>query len=84
MTQSDADVLQAIQDRNRRVELDKAWEVSLTRRSFIALMTYAVACYYFWVIGVTEFWLHAAVPTGGYVFSTLSLPWLKQLWVRLR
>jgi hypothetical protein len=32
-----------IKARNRRVELDKAWETSLTRRSIIAAITYAVA-----------------------------------------
>ena len=74
--------LQEIHKRNRRVEADKAWEVSWTRRLFIAIVTYAIACYYLWMIGIGDFWLNAAVPAGGYILSTLSLPWVKRWWMR--
>jgi hypothetical protein len=35
--------IQRIKERNRKVEMDKAWEVSWTRRIFILAMTYIVA-----------------------------------------
>lgn len=76
--------IEEIVTRNIRVERDKAWETSLTRRGFIAIITYSVAAYYLWLIGVNDFLLHALVPTGGYIFSTLSLPWMKKLWLTLK
>ena len=35
--------IQAIEERNKRVEADKAWETSLTRRVSIAVITYFFA-----------------------------------------
>ena len=35
--------IETIKERNSRVELDKAWEVSWTRRLFIAISTYVIA-----------------------------------------
>jgi hypothetical protein len=73
--------LQKIKDRNRRVEADKAWETSLTRRGFIAGLTYIVALIYMQVaLGVDGAWLQAAIPAGGYLFSTFSLPILRKYW----
>lgn len=72
--------LQAIHERNRRVAMDKAWEVSLTRRACIALLTYLTATLFLWLVDIPYFFLHALVPMGGYLLSTLSLPWIKALW----
>jgi len=80
-TQSD---LEAIRERNRRVELDKAWEVSWTRRLFIAGLTYVIAGFWLKAIDVSSPWLNAFVPTGGYVLSTLSLFIIKRWWFRRR
>lgn len=74
----------SIQARNKRVELDKAWETSMTRRSLIALVTYLVATLFMYRIGVSEPWLNALVPTGGYLLSTLSLPIIKKWWLKGR
>ncbi len=73
--------LQAILDRNARVERDKAWEVSKTRRTSIALMTYVTACLFLWLIENEGFWINALVPAGGYLLSTLTLPWFKNIWL---
>jgi hypothetical protein len=74
--------LQAIHERNRRVEVEKAWEISFTRRAVIALITYLTATLFLWLVGVPFFFLHALVPTGGYILSTLSLPWVKKRWMK--
>ena len=73
--------LQLIQERNQRVELDKAWEVSKTRRGIIAVVTYLVAALFLRIIGNETPHLNALVPVGGYLFSTLSLSFVKQWWV---
>lgn len=74
--------LEAIEQRNIRVETDKAWETSLTRRVSIALLTYLTASLFLWLINISLPLLSALVPTGGYLLSTLSLPWIKQQWMR--
>ena len=72
--------IREIRERNRRVEIDKAWETSLTRRGFIAGITYLTALLFLWLNGNAAPLINALVPAGGYVLSTLSLPWLKQCW----
>lgn len=75
--------LSAIQERNKRVEADKAWETSCIRRGFIAVMTYIVATLYMYFgLGNMDAWLHAFVPTGGYLLSTFSLPMIKKAWIQ--
>ncbi|MDO8648962.1 MAG: hypothetical protein Q7R81_04230 [Candidatus Peregrinibacteria bacterium] len=74
--------LQAILERNLRVEADKAWEVSFTRRFSIAVLTYAIAVIFLWSIESASPLLHGLIPTGGYVLSTFSLPALKRAWMR--
>jgi hypothetical protein len=74
-----------IQERNARVEQQKAWEVSLTRRLFIAAMTYTVAYLYMrYGLEVTRPHLDAFVPTGGYLLSTYSLPFVREWWSKTR
>lgn len=72
--------IEEIQERNRRVELDKAWELSWTRRLFIAVVTYLTAGVWLATIHDSYPWLKALVPTAGYILSTLSLPFAKKLW----
>lgn len=76
--QSVEDILQ----RNNKVEADKAWETSKTRRGIIVLITYTVASLFMWRIGVSEPMVNALVPTGGYLLSTLSLPIIKTWWLK--
>ncbi len=75
------ETIQEIKDRNRRVELDKSWETSTTRRSIIALITYALATVWLLIIENEKPFLNALVPFGGYLFSTWSLPLVKKWWI---
>jgi len=79
--------MQSIEDilsRNSRVELDKAWETSVTRRTVIAVITYTIAALFMYRIGIADYLVNALVPTGGYLLSTLSLPFVKKLWLNKR
>lgn len=69
-----------IEVRNKRVEIDKAWETSLTRRFSVAVFTYLSIGIYLYAIGVNEPWLNAIVPTVGFLLSTLTLPFIKKFW----
>jgi hypothetical protein len=81
MTQTLEQQLQSILDRNARVEREKAWEVSWTRRLSIAVLTYVVAVLFLWSIGIPVPYLQAFVPTLGYLLSTVSIPWVKRWWM---
>ncbi len=73
---------ETIEERNARVELDKAWETSFTRRSLIAIITYVVAAYFLYRIGVENHLASALVPTGGFLLSTLTLSSVKKMWMK--
>lgn len=73
--------VEMLQERNRRVEADKAWEVSWTRRSSIVVFTYVVALVWLVLIQEHQAYLKALVPAAGYILSTLSLPFLKTRWL---
>lgn len=73
--------LQAIQQRNARVEADKAWETSKMRRITIVVMTYLVAVVYMRIAGLSNPYLGAFVPSGGYLLSTISIPYFKGFWL---
>jgi len=70
-----------IKRRNKRVELDKAWETSLFRKVLIAILTYIVVVIFMWAIDVENFLLNAIVPTAAFVLSTFSLSWIKGWWI---
>ncbi len=73
--------LKQIKARNKRVELDKAWETSFTRRLAIALLTYVIVVIYsFLIANAANIFLSSLVPVIGFLFSTLSLRQLRRLW----
>lgn len=70
----------AIEKRNSAVELNKAWEVSYTRRFLLVLFTYlSIAAYLKFIVGIDP-WINAIVPALGFLLSTLSLPYFKKFW----
>ncbi len=74
--------LAAIEERNVKVSQDKAWETSLTRRFSIAAITYIFAAFYMAVFLKDEHWyMGALVPVAGFLLSTLSLKFIRNIWV---
>ena len=74
--------ISTIEARNQRVELEKAWEVSLTRKVSILTLTYLVMILVFWSLENKRCALNALVPTLGFFLSTVSLPMVKAWWQR--
>ncbi len=74
--------IKVIEERNRRVELDKKWETSFTRLFSISLITYIVAVIVFYMMNTQKPFLNALVPVLGFILSTQSLPVIKKLWIR--
>ena len=65
--------IKEIKERNKRVELDKKWETSLTRKICIAILTYIVVVTYSYMIDkISNIWLSSLVPVIGFTLSTLS------------
>lgn len=72
--------IEAIEQRNNNVTLDKTWETSWTRKLGIIALTYIVVLVYLFVIGNDNPWINAIVPPVGFFLSTLALGWLRKYW----
>lgn len=77
------DKIEAINERNKKVEADKAWETSSFRIFSLCLMTYIIASFVMYFIGVQKYLLNALIPTLGYFLSTQSLPFIKKWWINI-
>mgnify|MGYP000228436451 CR=1 FL=1 len=74
--------VQAIEKRNREVEVDKSLEGSWTRKLLIIIFTYlSIALYLKFIVGIDP-WINAVVPSLGFLLSTLTLPFFKSVWVK--
>ncbi len=75
--------IRAIQIRNKKVELDKKWETSFTRRICICVMTYLIVLLYSFLIrNITNIsiFFTSFVPVIGFTLSTLSLKFIRKIW----
>ncbi len=70
-----------IKERNKKVELDKKWETSFTRRLCIAILTYIIVVFYTNLISKSSnIFLSSLVPVIGFLLSTLSLRLVRKVW----
>ncbi len=76
--------ISALKERNAKVEADKSWETSFTRRFLLMAFTYIAIGAYLNAIKVEQPWLNAIVPALGFMLSTLTLPFFKEMWLRLK
>ena len=72
--------IEKIEQRNKKVEVDKAWETSLTRKLLLITFTYLAIALYMMTINIDRPWLNAIVTATGFLLSTLTLPFFKNLW----
>jgi hypothetical protein len=75
--------IQNIEKRNAKVEQDKAWEISSTRRWMIMILTYFIAAWFMYLIKIENYWTNALVPVIGYLLSTLSIPIVRKYWTKI-
>lgn len=73
--------IQKIEERNQKVEADKAWEISWTRRILLTLFTYLAIGAYMRAINIPRPWLNAVVPAVAFMLSTLTMPFFKKVWL---
>ena len=73
--------IEKIKERNKKVELDKAWETSFVRRLCICILTYIVVVVYSIITkNVTNIWISSLVPVIDFTLSTLSLKVVRKMW----
>lgn len=73
-----------IHERNQRVELDKAWEISWTRKLIVAFLTYAVVVCFFVFAKLPDPFVNSIVPALAFIVSTSVLPLFKKIWLKFR
>ena len=74
--------LKNIEERNKKVEADKSWETSFTRRGLLTLFTYLAIGIYLRAVQIPQPWLNAIVPAVAFMLSTLTMPFFKRIWTR--
>ena len=73
--------IEQIKERNKRVELDKLWETSWTRKIPIMVLTYIVVIAYSYIVrNYDNIFLSSLVPVIGFTLSTLSLKFVRKIW----
>ena len=72
--------IEKLKERNKRVEMNKAWELSWTRKLILFSITYLVAGFTLQTLNTYSPWTNALIPSIGFLLSTLTLPILRNLW----
>lgn len=73
--------IESIKNRNKKVELDKSWETSWTRKLCICILTYIVVILYSYTTQkINNIFLSSLVPVIGFSISTLSLKFIRKIW----
>jgi len=73
--------IKKIEERNKKVELDKRWETSWTRKICIMILTYIVVIIYSYIVrNYDNILLSSLVPVIGFTLSTLSLKIVRKIW----
>ena len=76
--------IKQIKDRNKRVELDKTWETSWTRKLTIMILTYLVVLLYSYLVSkYNNIFFSSLVPVIGFLLSTLSLRLIRKIWEKI-
>jgi len=73
--------IQKIEERNVRVEAEKAWETSAFRVGSIVALTYIIACGVLAAMDNENPFRNALIPAVGYFLSVQSLPFIKRSWI---
>lgn len=73
--------INSLKERNKKVEANKAWETSYTRKLWVSILTYLVILIFFVIIKIERPFISAIVPTLGFLLSTFSLWFLKKFWI---
>ena len=74
--------IEIIKNRNKKVEADKAWETSWTRKVLVLALTYLVIVVFFFFAKLPDPFKNAVVPALAFVLSTATVPFFKKWWLK--
>ncbi|MDP2691257.1 MAG: hypothetical protein Q8O95_02530 [bacterium] len=74
--------VKAIEWRNSKVELDKAWEISLTRRVVLSLITYLIIAAVIWSFDLPQPLINALIPALALLLAAPTLRMIRSFWER--
>lgn len=63
-------------------KLQKSWEVSPIRITYILVSTYFFVVIFLYILDIEDPFLNAAIPAGTFVISQTSVSFLKRFWVK--
>jgi len=72
----------SIIERNKKVESDKAWETSKTRRLILGIATYVLILYFLILIEAPNPYFNAIIPAAAYLIQQYSAPFVKEWWIK--
>ncbi|MBD3163888.1 hypothetical protein GF323_01700 [Candidatus Woesearchaeota archaeon] len=71
-----------ILERNKKVEADKAWETSRTRKILLFFLTYFVIVVFFIYMGLPNPFINSLVPAIAFLLSTMTIPIFRNFWLK--
>ena len=74
--------IEEIKKRNQRVETDKAWETSWSRKIVVSVLTYIVIVIFFYFAELPKPFINAIIPAIAFILSTLTIPLFKKWWIK--
>ena len=76
--------LENIEKRNKKVEMNKAWETSKERKIIISILTYITVVLFFYAANLPKPFINSLVPTIAFLLSTATLPYFKKIWIKYK
>ena len=73
--------LEKIKWRNQKVEADKAWETSCSRKILVAIMTYTIVVIVMYLLKLENIFVSAWIPTAWFLLSTLTINIVKKMYI---
>ena len=74
--------LEKIELRNKKVETEKAWEVSTERKISITVITYFIIVIIMFLLKFENIFINAIIPTTWYLLSTLWINPMKKVFLK--
>jgi len=76
--------IEQLQERNNRVELDKKWETSFTRRISLAVLSYIATYIFLRIIHAENAEYGAIIPAGAFLLQQMTVSPLKKMWEKIK
>ena len=74
--------IESLKKRNKKVELEKAWEISLERKISVAVITYIIVVIIMYFLNFENIFINALIPTIWYILSTIGVNPMKNIYIR--